>query len=69
MVVKGSVTKTKWSHIPITFSAEDINLAYFSHTDAMVVTIHIDKWDVTRIIIGSGSQAEILFMTALRNWL
>jgi hypothetical protein len=35
----------------------------------MVVTIHIDKWDVTRIIIGSGSQAEILFMTALRNWL
>jgi hypothetical protein len=29
----------------------------------MVVTVHIDKWDVTKILIDNGSQAEILFLT------
>jgi hypothetical protein len=28
----------------------------------MVITIHIDRWDVTKILIDSGSQAEILFL-------
>jgi hypothetical protein len=30
----------------------------------MVVTVHIDRWDVTRILIDNGSQAEILFLAA-----
>jgi hypothetical protein len=36
--------------MPITFSSQDINLTSFSHTDAMVVTVHIDIWDVTKIL-------------------
>jgi hypothetical protein len=48
--------------MPITFSSQDINLTSFSHTDAMVVTVHIDIWDVTKILIDNGSQAEILFL-------
>jgi hypothetical protein len=48
--------------MPITFSSKDINLTSFPHTDAMVTTIHIDRWDVTKILIGNGSQAEILFL-------
>jgi hypothetical protein len=28
----------------------------------MVTTIHIDRWDVTKILIDNGSQAEILFL-------
>jgi hypothetical protein len=47
----------------ITFSSQDINLTSFPHTDAMVATIHIDRWDVTKILINNGSQAEILFLT------
>jgi hypothetical protein len=35
----------------ITFSSQDINLTTFSHIDAMVITIHIDRWDVSRILI------------------
>jgi hypothetical protein len=31
VVVEGPVTKTKWSHIPITFSVEDINLFSPTH--------------------------------------
>jgi hypothetical protein len=42
VAVEGPITQTKWSHMPITFSVQDVNLALFSHTDAMVLTIHID---------------------------
>jgi hypothetical protein len=62
-VAEGPVIKTKWSHIPITFSAEDINLASFPHTDVMVITIHIERWYVTRILIDNGSQAKVLFLS------
>jgi hypothetical protein len=30
----------------------------------MVKTTHIDKWDVTRVLIDNGSQAKILFLLA-----
>jgi hypothetical protein len=33
----------------------------------MVVIIHIDRWDVTKILIDNGSQAEILFLTAFEK--
>jgi hypothetical protein len=48
--------------MPITFSSPDINLTSFLHTDAMVVIIHIDRWDVTKILVDNGSQAKILFL-------
>jgi hypothetical protein len=28
----------------------------------MVIIIHIDRWDITRILIDNGSQTEILFL-------
>jgi hypothetical protein len=46
VAVEGPITHTMWSHIPITFSTQDVNLASFPHTDAMVLTIHIDRWDL-----------------------
>jgi hypothetical protein len=53
--------------MPIAFSAQDVNLASFPHTDAMVITVHIDRWDITKILIGNGSQAEILFLAAFEK--
>jgi hypothetical protein len=29
------------------------------HIDAMVITVHIDRCDITKILIDNGSQAEI----------
>jgi hypothetical protein len=29
----------------------------------MVITIHIERWDVTRILIDNGSQAKVLFLS------
>jgi hypothetical protein len=46
----------------IIFSSQDINLTSFPHTNVMVATVHIDRWDVTKILIDNGSQAEILFL-------
>jgi hypothetical protein len=46
----------------ITFSSQDINLTSFSHTDAMVVIIHIDIWDVTKILVDNDSQVKIIFL-------
>jgi hypothetical protein len=62
VAVECSITQTKWSHIPITFSSQDINLNPFPHTDAMVITVHIDRWDVTKILIDNDSQDKILFL-------
>jgi hypothetical protein len=42
VVVECPITQTNWSHIPITFSVLDVNLASFPHTDVVVLTIHID---------------------------
>jgi hypothetical protein len=62
VAVEGPITQTKWFHMPITFSYQDINITSFPHTDAMVVTVHIDRWDITKILMDNGSQAEILFL-------
>jgi hypothetical protein len=48
----------------ITFSSQDVKLASFPHTDTMVITVHIDRWDITKILVDNGSQAEILFLAA-----
>jgi hypothetical protein len=50
--------------MPITFSSQDVKLASFPHIDAMVIIIHIDRWDVTKILINNSSEAEILFLAA-----
>jgi hypothetical protein len=55
VAIKGPITQNKWSHMPITFSSQDINLTSFPHTDIMVTTVHIDRWDVTKILIDSDS--------------
>jgi hypothetical protein len=49
-------------HVQITFTEADIKLTSFSHTDAMVITAHVDKWNVTRVLADNRSQAEILFL-------
>jgi hypothetical protein len=67
VVVEGPLTQTKWSHIPIFFSTQDVNQTSFPHTDAMVLTIHIDRWDVSKILVDNGCQAEILFLSTFEK--
>jgi hypothetical protein len=67
VTVEGPVIKTKWSHMLITFSVEDINLASFPHTCTMVVTICINRWDVTRILLDNDSQAKVIFLSVFEK--
>jgi hypothetical protein len=48
--------------MPITFFSQDINLTPFPDTDDVVFIVHIDRWDVTKILIDNDSQAKILFV-------
>jgi hypothetical protein len=53
--------------MPITFSSQDVKLTSSPHIEAMVVTVHIERWDVTKILVNNGSQAKILFPTAFNK--
>jgi hypothetical protein len=33
----------------------------------MVLTVHIDRWDVSKIVVDNGSQAEILFLSTFEK--
>jgi hypothetical protein len=33
----------------------------------MVITAHIDKWDVMRVLVDNGSQIEILFLSTFEQ--
>jgi hypothetical protein len=35
--------------------------------DAMVITANIDKWNVMRVLVDNGSQAEILFLSTFEQ--
>jgi hypothetical protein len=64
VAVEGPITRTRWTHIPLTFTEADIKFVSFLHIDAMVIIAYIDKWDVTIVLIDNGSQSKILFLSA-----
>jgi hypothetical protein len=33
----------------------------------MVITTHIDKWKVTRVLVYNGRQAEIMFLSTFEQ--
>jgi hypothetical protein len=67
VAVEGPIVCTKWSHIQIAFTEADIKLTSVLHTDAMVITAHVDKWNVTRVLVDIGSQAKILFLSTFKQ--
>jgi hypothetical protein len=67
VAAEGPIVQTNWSHVQITFTEADIKLASFPHTDAMVIIVHIDKWNVTKVLVDNISQAEILFLATFEQ--
>jgi hypothetical protein len=51
----------------ITFTKADIKLMLLLHTDAMVITVHIDKWNVIRVLVDNRSQFKILFLSTFEQ--
>jgi hypothetical protein len=65
--VQGPYTKTKWSHIPITFSQEDLRLKDYPHRDDMVILCVIKGFIVHNVLVDTGSATNIIFAKAFKQ--
>jgi hypothetical protein len=65
--VQGPFIKSKWSHIPITFSQEDLQLKDYPHNDAMVISCVIKGFLVHNVLVNTGSAVDIIFAKAFRQ--
>jgi hypothetical protein len=65
--VQGPYIKSKWSHVPITFSKEDLQLKDYPHNDAMVMSFVIKGFLVHNVLVDTGSAADIIFARAFRQ--
>jgi hypothetical protein len=64
--VQGPFIRSKWSHIPITFSQEDLQFKDYAHNDGMVISCVIKGFLVHNVLVDTGSTADIIFAKAFR---
>jgi hypothetical protein len=64
--VQGPFIKSKWSHIPITFSQEDLLLKDYPHNDAMVISCVCKGFLVHNVLVDTGSATDVIFAKAFR---
>jgi hypothetical protein len=48
----------------LTFDARDVDLRSAPHIDAMVINYSVAGWDLHKLLIDNGSQADIIFLHA-----
>jgi hypothetical protein len=65
--VQGPFVRSKWSHIPITFSQEDLQLKDYPHNDAMVISCVIKGFLVHNVLVDTGSATDIIFAKAFKQ--
>jgi hypothetical protein len=64
VALTGPVVQTKWSHVPLTFDARDVDLCSAPHADALVINCSVAGWDLHKVLVNNGSQADIIFLHA-----
>jgi hypothetical protein len=64
VALTGPVVQTKWSHVPLTFDARDVDLRSAPHVDAMVINCRVAGWDLHKVLVDNDSQADIIFLHA-----
>jgi hypothetical protein len=67
--VQGPFIKSKWSHVPITFSQEDLQLKDYPHNDSMVISCVIKGFLVHNVLVDIDSATDIFFAKAfMQMW-
>jgi hypothetical protein len=64
VALTGLVVQTRWSHVPLTFDARDVDLRSAPHIDAMVINCSVAGWDLHKVLVENGSQADIIILHA-----
>jgi hypothetical protein len=64
VTLTGPVVQTRWSHVPLTFDARDVDLRSAPHVDAMVINCSVARWDLHKVLVDNDSQADIIFLHA-----
>jgi hypothetical protein len=67
VAITDPVVQTKWSHVPLTFDARDVDLRSAPHIDAMVINYSVAGWDLHKVLVDNGSQADIIFLYAFNR--
>ena len=67
IAVQGPVRYIDWSKTPITFLEQNLQLETYPHTDAMVIKANIAGWEISRVLIDSGSSADIIFVNTFNK--
>jgi hypothetical protein len=62
VALTGPIVQTKWSHIPLTLDVRDVDLHSAPHADAMVINYRAVGWDLHKVLVDMGSQADIIFL-------
>jgi hypothetical protein len=65
--VQGPFVRSKWSHILVTFSQDDLQLKDYPHNDAMVISCVIKGFLVNNVLVDTGIAADIIFAKAFRQ--
>jgi hypothetical protein len=55
IALTGPVVQTKWSHVPLTFDARDVDLRNTLHADAMVINCRVAGWDLHKVFVDNCS--------------
>jgi hypothetical protein len=65
--VQGPFIESKWSHVLITFSKEDLQLKDYRHNDGMIISCVIKRFLIQNVLMDTESVADIIFAKAFRQ--
>ena len=64
----GSVPKIAWRESPIIgFSEEYARRLHHPHDDALIVSVHVEDYNVHQMLVDNGSSTDILYYPADGN--
>uniref|UniRef100_A0A2N9HP43 Uncharacterized protein n=1 Tax=Fagus sylvatica TaxID=28930 RepID=A0A2N9HP43_FAGSY len=68
ILVTQKTSKTpRLEDVPITFSEEDARGAFYSHDDALVISLKIFGYSTRHVLIDNGSSADIIYLSAFQQ--